>query len=200
MNFEHCANLLLLSEHDMTSWVLPFLKATNHISLLVQAWIPYLTDRFRFHLRSKKKLKETVSFLPSSLLMISKLMLHFELHPNILGNNTKILENEKSVLITLIKAPVIFNVEYYNLKKINVATMWNSLKYCNNSVYLSLCRSHFSEYHYNILQKYFAKSALPDRHVFFLLLENLRMRSKQFWFLLILCQKSSKNYHSLKLK
>ena len=67
-------------------------------------------------------------------------------------------------------------------------------------VRLPLCRRHGSEYHYNIVQKYFTHSAIPDSQVFFLSQGNLRMRRNQFWFLLILSQKSGQNDPSRKLE
>ena len=52
----------------------------------------------------------------------------------------------------------------------------------------------------SLVQKYFTKSDNQARHIFFLLLGNLRMSKEQFLFLLILRRKSAKNYSSQKLE
>ena len=72
---------------------------------------------------------------------------------------------------------------------------WNiSLQTVIRVVHLSKCGRHSSEYHYNIVQKDFTKSAIALCHTFLLSQGNLRMSRNQFWFLLILRQKSAKNY------
>ena len=49
---------------------------------------------------------------------------------------------------------------------------------------LSLCRQHGLEYHYDIVQTYLTKSAIPDRKAFFLSQGNLGTSKYQFCFLL----------------
>ena len=70
------------------------------------------------------------------------------------------------------------------VKKLNA---WRSLigtnillKTAITLVCLYLCPRHSLEYHYNIVQKYFIKSAIPDHHAFFLSQGNLRMNRDQF--------------------
>ena len=67
------------------------------------------------------------------LLMFSKKMQNFELHPQIPQIHTKIMVYGNGVLIKHIKPPAIVKVEFTDLWKVNCVTMRNRVKYLNTN-------------------------------------------------------------------
>ena len=128
------------------------------------------------------------------------------MHPHIGERCTKNSVNKKGRKIKHIKSPERVRVELPDLWK-GRKNVWQSgigtnilLKTGMAVVCLSSCRQHGLEYHDNIVQKYFTKSAIPDRHAFILSQGNLRISRNECWFLVILRQKSTKNYPLRKLE
>ena len=88
--------------------------------------------------------------------------------------------------------------------KIKGVTMWNRvdslLPTAITDVFMSPCQPHISEYHYNMVKKYFTTNAIPLRLAIFLLLGNLRTSTNQFFPQPNLCCKSAENYPARKLE